>query len=173
MRRLKDYLQFLVWNSGLSYIALWAITFWTLDYGRIVFGEWGACAPDPHTVLFYWVCDAGSPFSILATIANAALTITIWAPIYVAAATVRPDAIAIAVPIVSAHLIGLATAILVSIRLMLALFGLVRRRIGRDREPPAQAAEPAEMQVLRLLPPPPPPRTPPRSTFGLRQSPHR
>src|SRR5688572_22920500 len=68
MRRLKDYSRFLVWNSGLGYIALWTITFWTLDYGQTVLGAWGGCSPAPNTALFYWVCDSASPFSILAAV---------------------------------------------------------------------------------------------------------
>ena len=118
MRRLQDYLRFLVWNCGLGYIALWAITFWTLDYSKTVLGIWGGCSPDPNTVLFYWICDAASPYSVLATIANSALTITIWAPVYVAGVAERPEAAALLVPIISTHLVGLATAILVTIRLL-------------------------------------------------------
>ena len=185
MRRFQDYLRFLVWNCGLGYIALWAITFWTLDYGKTVLGLWGGCLPDPNTVLFYWVCDAASPYSILATIANSALTITIWAPVYVAGVAERPEAAALLVPIISTHLVGLATAILVTIRLMLALFQLVRRPIRRMRnhskapettplaaltdsvEPPAATAS----GVPRL---PTPrrvrPHIPSRTTFGLRPS---
>jgi hypothetical protein len=172
MRRFKDYLRFLVWNFGLGYIALWTITFWTLDHGQTVLGSWGGCAPDPNTVLFYWVCDSGSPFSILAAIANSALTITIWAPVYLAAATVRPEAIMLAVPIIGAHLIGLATAILVTIRLTLAFFQFVRRlpRGKQDRpaaaEPVPDAAMPRWLAARRLRHP----RVARRAIFGLRQS---
>jgi hypothetical protein len=142
MRRFRDYLRFLVWNSGLGYIALWAITFWTLDYGPAVLGRWGGCAPDPNTVLFYWVCDSASPFSILAAVANSALTITIWAPVYVGAAIVRPEAAVLAAPIIGMHLIGLAAAILVTARLMLALFGFVRRVLRLQRGMPAATPTP-------------------------------
>lgn len=171
MRRLQEYLRFLVWNSGLGYIALWVITFWTLDHGKTVLGVWGGCSPDPHTVLFYWVCDSGSLFSILAAVANTALTITIWAPVYLAAATVRPEAIALAVPIVGAHLVGLATAILVTIRLMLAFFQLLRRLFGRLHAPPATTAPP-DAVIPRLLAArrPQRPQVAPRTTFGLRRS---
>lgn len=168
MRRLKDYSRFLVWNSGLGYIALWTITFWTLDYGQTVLGAWGGCSPDPNTALFYWVCDSASPFSILATVANSALTITIWAPVYLAAATVRPEALVLAVPIIGAHLFGLATAILITVRLMLAFFQLMRRLWKRD--PPA-AAPTADAAIPRLpVASRARPQTPPRATFGLRQS---
>ena len=49
---------------------------------------WGGCSPDPNTVLFYWVCDSASPYSILANIVNSALTITIWAVSSLAFSTV-------------------------------------------------------------------------------------
>ena len=34
MQRLRDYARFLVWSSGLGYLALWATTVWTLDLTR-------------------------------------------------------------------------------------------------------------------------------------------
>jgi hypothetical protein len=186
MRRLQDYLRFLVWNCGLGYIALWAITFWTLDHSKTVLGLWGGCSPDPNTVLFYWVCDSASPYSILANIANSALTITIWAPVYVAGIAERPEAAALLVPIITTHLVGLATAILVTIRLMLAFFQLVRRLSGRTRAPtvtPAAATGPAATTTVTAAAPTPPaaiprlpaprrarPHIPPRTTFGLRPS---
>ena len=78
-------------------------------------------------MLFYWVCDPANPLAILSAVVNSALTITVWAPVYIAAATVRPDAVAIAVPIIAAHIIGLPTAIFVMMRVMLKFFELVRR----------------------------------------------
>lgn len=137
MGRLKDYLRIAALNSGVGYIALWAMTLWTLDRGPAVFGKSGLCHPDAAKVVFYWVCDAATPLSILAEIANTALTVTVWSPVYIAAATVRPDAIVIAAPIIAAHLIGLPMAIFVAIRVMLALFRVPRRVIGGSREPDA------------------------------------
>ncbi|MCZ7641740.1 MAG: hypothetical protein M5U33_01900 [Pseudorhodoplanes sp.] len=92
MRRLQDYLTFIVWQAGFAYIALWVVTFWTLDYGPAIFGQSSGCHPDKAAVLFYWSCDPQSPLWIFSTVANTALTITVWAPVYVAAATVRPEA---------------------------------------------------------------------------------
>jgi hypothetical protein len=132
MHRLRDYGTFVVWSSGLGYVALWCVTLWTLDHGAAMFGGSGVCRPDLAKVLFYWVCDPASPRAFLAAIANAALTVTVWAPVYVAAAAVRPDAIVIAVPIVAVHLVGLPAALLVAIRLMLALFRAARRLSRRD-----------------------------------------
>jgi hypothetical protein len=170
MHRLKAYLRFIAWASGLGYIALWLATALTLDYGAAVFGDVGACAPDTAKVLFYWSCDAVSPIAFLAAIANTALTVTVWAPVYVAAATVRPDAIVLALPIVLTHAIGLPAALFVAIRLMLGLLALPRRlRRGgpvpppADAEPPlAVAAPPSAAEKPRPAP------TPPRQTFGLR-----
>jgi hypothetical protein len=127
MQRLRDYGSVLAWQSGLGYIALWALTFWTFDYGPGVFAGSGLCHPDSAKVLFYWSCDAASPLSILASLANFALTVTVWAPVYLAAAFATPEAIVLAVPILSVHVIGLPSAILVATRLMLMAFGLVRR----------------------------------------------
>ena len=127
MHRLRDYSTFVVWSSGLGYVALWCVTLWALDYGAAVFGGSGVCRPDLAKVLFYWVCDPASPLAFLAAIANAALTVTVWAPVYVAAAAVRPDAMIIAAPIVAVHLVGLPAALLVAIRAMLGLFRAVRR----------------------------------------------
>src|SRR5437870_13704942 len=100
MQRLRSYFNAVIWQSGLGYLALWAVTFWALDRGAAVFDASGVCHPDEAKVLFYWVCDAASPYALLAALANFALTVTVWAPVYVAAATVEPDATAIALPIV-------------------------------------------------------------------------
>lgn len=124
MRRLKDYLGFAVWQSGLSYIALWAVTLWSLDWGPAAFD--GRCGVDSAKVMFYWACDPADPISILAALANTALTVTVWAPVYVAAATVRSEAMAIAVPIVAAHVIGLPAAIFVMMRLMQKVLAALR-----------------------------------------------
>lgn len=129
MRRVQDYLRFMVWQSGLGYAALWIVTFWTLDFGPAIFGKTG-CHPDAAKVLFYWVCDPSNPLAFMAMVANTALTATIWAPVYIAAATVRPEAISIAAPILAVHLIGLPAVMFVAIRLMLQFF-LIPRRIAR------------------------------------------
>src|SRR5215471_18226824 len=118
MRRLSEYGKLIVWQTGLGYLLLWAVTLWTLNDGAAVFGKSGVCFPDAAKVLFYWVCDVASPLSILASVANGALTATVWAPVYLAAATVDPEAIVVAVPIVLVHVIGLPLAILVLIRLL-------------------------------------------------------
>lgn len=133
MRRLKDYLKILAWQTGLGYLLLWAVTFWTLDEGASVFGKSGVCLPDQAKVLFYWVCEATSPLSILASLANVALTVTVWAPVYLAAATVEPEAMAIAVPIMAVHLIGLPLGMFVLIRMLATALDLRRRIPGRGR----------------------------------------
>src|SRR5262249_21375728 len=114
------------------YIAMWAVVLWALDDGFTVFGQSGVCHIDPAVVLFYWSCAADSPLAVLAAVVNAAFTTTIWAPVFVAAATVDADAVVIAVPIVLAHLVGLPTALFVLIRTLLWLFAglrLVLRRL--------------------------------------------
>ena len=124
MQRLKDYAHFLAWSAGLGYLALWCVTMWALEHGGSFFSSSGVCRPDASKVLFYWVCNPAHPIAVFAGIVNAALTITVWAPVYVAAATVRPEALLIAIPIVSAHVIGLPTALFVAVRAMLgALLG--------------------------------------------------
>jgi hypothetical protein len=177
MRRLKDYFRIIAWQTGLGYLLLWAVTFWTLDEGASVFGKSGVCYPDEAKVLFYWVCDAASPLAILAAIANVALTATVWAPVYLAAATVQPDAAAIAAPIVVLHLVGLPLAIFVLVRLLAAALDL-RRRIGAGRAstPPLDAAAAGQVlaapaaaaPALARPRPSPPPKIKPRTGFGLR-----
>ena len=76
MARLKHYLKIVAWQTGLGYLLLWAVTFWALDEGATVFGKSGVCYPDQAKVLFYWVCEATSPFAILASVVNVALTAT-------------------------------------------------------------------------------------------------
>lgn len=140
MQRLKDYARFIAWSSGLGYMALWALTFWTLNYGGAVFGRSGVCRPLSAQVLFYWSCDPGSALSFLASLINTALTITVWAPVYIAAATALPEAVPIAVPIVAAHVVGLPAALFVTIRSMSATFAFVRRISSRRAAPDATRA---------------------------------
>jgi hypothetical protein len=165
MRRLKDYLRFIAWQAGFGYIALWAIALWTLDFGSAVFGGSGVCHPDAAKVLFYWVCDPAHALSLLAALANTALTATVWAPVYVAAATVRPEAAAIAIPILLTHLIGLPTAIFVAIRVMLILLQWPRKFLpGRQVDNDATAVQAsAELRLPRRIAP-----VKARGTFGLR-----
>jgi hypothetical protein len=167
MRRLKDYCKFVAWQTGIGYLVLWAVTFWTLDEGAAVFGKSGVCFPDQAKVLFYWICDASSPLTILASVANAALTATVWAPVYIAAATAQPDAATIAGPIIALHVVGLPLGILVLVRMMAILLGL-RRPSGRAGTLGlAPAAMPAVAAPARPAAPPRP-QVKLRSEFGLR-----
>jgi hypothetical protein len=189
MRRLKDYLKILAWQTGLGYLLLWAVTFWTLDEGASVFGKSGVCLPDQAKVLFYWVCEATSPLSILASLANVALTVTVWAPVYLAAATVEPEAMAIAVPIMAVHLIGLPLGMFVLIRMLATALDLRRRIPGRGHPhqtgpAPVMAAggataptvaaapffstAPQRVTIVKPIVARPARAVPPRSEFGLR-----
>jgi hypothetical protein len=134
MQRLRDYCGIFAWQTGLGYLVLWGMAYWTLAHGAAVFGGSGVCHADSAQVLFYWACDPASPFAILAGVANFALTATVWAPVFVAAATVDPDAVVIAVPIVTLHLLGLPLGILVLVRILARSFDAVRalrRRVAR------------------------------------------
>jgi hypothetical protein len=182
MQRFKDYSNFVAWHAGLAYLLLWAVTFWTLDEGTLVFGKSG-CYPDSAKVLFYWVCEAGSPIGILASISNAALTATVWAPVFLAAASVQPypDAAAIAALIIAVHVIGLPLGILAVIRMLAAAFDW-RSRLddrGHRRAPLAQApghvadaaaapAAPEPASIQQIMPPRPLQKVRPRGQFGLR-----
>jgi hypothetical protein len=126
MQRLRDYCGIIAWQTGLGYLMLWGFTYWTLAEGGAVFGRSGVCHADSAQVLFYWACDPASPFQILATVANFALTTTVWAPVFVAAATVNGDAVMLAIPIVAVHVLGLPLGILVLIRLMIRTLEAVR-----------------------------------------------
>ncbi len=171
MRRLNDYLKLVTWQTGLCYLALWAITFWALDEGALVFGQSSVCHADEAKVLFYWVCDPSSPLAPLATLANVALTATVWAPVYVAAATVQPDAMAIAVPIVAVHVIGLPLGLFVLVRMMATALDLRHRVPGRSQADAAglATAGPGTTRAvaadapLKLVG-----RIKPRNEFGLR-----
>ena len=133
MERYKAYLSAFAWQAGLGYLALWGMTFWVLDGGTVVFGTSGLCHPENARVLFYWVCDPGSLLAPLARLANFALTTTVWTPVYVAVATVEPDALVLALTIVLVHVVGLPTAIFVMIRLSERAFDVMRLMVGRVR----------------------------------------
>jgi hypothetical protein len=163
MRRLLDYLFFLFQLSGFGYIALWGLTLWTLGDGAAVFGRSGVCHPDEAKLLFYWVCEPDSSLSLLAMASNTALTATAWGPVYVAAATVKPDAIAIAAPILVAHVVGLPAAIFLAMRSMLVL--IETRRIFFRKADVAEQPLPLFKAAEKIQPLP---RVKARSTFGLR-----
>ena len=126
-QRLLDYLRFLAWQSGISYILLWSMTWWALDYGSSVFGSSDLCRVAKIKILFYWACAPDSLLAVLAAAANAAFTLTIWAPVFVMLAVDNATMIPVAAPIVLAHAIGLPAAVYVAARVMLRLFVLVRR----------------------------------------------
>ena len=167
MQRLRDYTRFLVWSSGLGYLALWAATFWTLEYGVALFAKSGSCPPDVARELFYWACDPASPLAMLGALANTALAFTVWAPVYVAAAMVQPALIMIAGPIVATHVVGLPAALLVTIRTLVALLEAPRwlMRCAAERLKVARPADGMPAPTVRAgsLP-----HIQPRETFGLR-----
>jgi hypothetical protein len=74
------------------------------------------------------------------SVVNSALTTTVWAPVYVAAATVDPNAAIIAAPIVAVHAFGLPLGILVLIRLLARTCDAVRALRCRIRGVAAVAA---------------------------------
>jgi hypothetical protein len=132
--RIKHYARIVAWQSGLGYIALWAMTLWTLGQGGQIFAQSGVCHRDMASVLFYWSCAPDSPLSFVAALVNTALTMTVWAPVYAAAAWVRPDALIFAGPILATHIVGLPAALYVMIRSMTMMFSFLRRLAGRLRE---------------------------------------
>jgi len=140
MQRLKDYCGIIAWQTGIGYLLLWAVSYWALADGAAVFGRSAACHADSAQVLFYWACDPADPIAILASVVNFALTATVWAPVFVAAATVEPDAVIIAVPIVAVHVFGLPLGILVLIRLLARAFDAVRALRGPIRRVAAAIA---------------------------------
>jgi hypothetical protein len=66
------------------------------------------------------------------------VTVTVWGPVFVAAATVDPDALTIAVPIVAVHRVGLPLGLLIVIRVLPRAFDAVRA--ARRRHRPAGSA---------------------------------
>jgi hypothetical protein len=108
------------------------MTLWTLDHGQAFFIGTGRCEPDPTTALFYWICDPASPASIVAALANSALTVTVWGPVYIAAAAVKTNALPVALPIVSIHLVGFSAVILITSRSALWLLQALRS-VGRGQ----------------------------------------
>jgi hypothetical protein len=163
LRRLSDYCRIAAWQTGIGYLVLWAMTYWTLDQGPDVFGRSGACHADAATVLFYWSCDPASPLQILANLANGALTTTVWAPVYVAAAIVDPAYLVVAIPIVLAHVIGFPLALFVVIRTASRAFDRLRG-LRRGRTGVGKADQTPEAVPKRA----PRPSVAPRHEFGLR-----
>jgi hypothetical protein len=129
-QRLLDYLRFLAWQSGISYILLWSMTWWALDHGSSVFGGSGVCRIATVKILSYWACAPDSLLAVLAAAANAAFTLTIWAPVFVVLAVGNATMVPVAVPIVLAHVAGLPAAIYVVARVMLRVLALARRLLG-------------------------------------------
>ena len=143
MQRLKDYCGVVAWQTGSGYLMLWALTYWALADGAAVFGQSGVCRADSAQVLFYWACDPASPLEILAGVVNFALTITVWAPVFVAAATVDPNAAIIAAPIVALHVVGLPLGILALVRLLARTCDALRQLRCRIRGPATAVADSA------------------------------
>jgi hypothetical protein len=176
MGRIRDYVRFIAWQTGLSYLLMWAVTFWALDYGAAVFGTSGVCHPDAAKELFYWVCDASSPLSILSTVVNVALTATVWAPVYIAAASVQPEAMTVAAPIIAIHAVGFPLALFVLVRTVAAVLDFGRRNARGGRQeiadaPSTDSARPPQAKSPKPAPSQPRKVVPPRGEFGLRTHP--
>jgi len=149
MQRLRDYSRIIAWQTGIGYLLLWAVAIWTLGEGVDVFGKSGVCYPDEARVLFYWVCETSSPLALLASVANGALTVTVWAPVYLAAATVQPAAVPLAAFLVVLHLVGLPLGVFVLARLfamLLELWPRKRRPRSAERTPDARAWTAADVE---------------------------
>jgi len=144
-QRLRDYLRFAAWQSGISYLVLWAMTWWALDYGSSVFGGSAGCRVEQVRILFYWACAPDSVLFVLAAAANSAFTLTIWAPVFVVLASVNAALLPVAAMAVFTHVIGLPAAIFVVARAMLKLSAWLRRLDGRAQiglvsQPTSQAS---------------------------------
>jgi hypothetical protein len=168
MRRLKDYIGFIAWQTGFVYAGLWIVTYWGLRTGPMVFNASSVCHIEYTPVLFYWSCAEGTPIAVLAQVIDWALTLTVWTPVYVAAAAVDPDAVGLAGAIVAVHIFGLPAALLVAIRLLQVLSDSVVSLVFRRNADAGELSESARALALVRQAPRPRPPVQPRSTFGLR-----
>lgn len=126
MPPVRSILRAALWSWGLGYVVLWGLAIWALGETHPLWRD-PACRADANQVVFYFDCGRAGAIAALAMLTNWAFTFTIWAPVYIAAATVRADALAVALPVVASHVLGLPAAVYVAMRTAQAGFARLRR----------------------------------------------
>ncbi|MEM6665237.1 MAG: hypothetical protein AAF638_02410 [Pseudomonadota bacterium] len=91
---------------GIAYALAWVITIWFMGSGDIIRGN-AACIVADDSILPIWLCPGDTVLGTLVFAVNTALAVTMWAPVFVAAALVNTQAVPLALAYVVGHLTGL------------------------------------------------------------------
>lgn len=113
---LRHLVKSLAWTCGLGYIAMWLIVFLSLDGAPIVRSS-PSCTALDGVVMVFWTCELHTPLWFLANLVNIAMSYTVWAPVFLAVASVDPAVIFIASTIVGTHVLGLPACLYVMLRI--------------------------------------------------------
>lgn len=119
-------LKTIAWPYAVAYMGLWSVFMWFAQYGGVIRAN-ADCAQVPDAPLPLWTCSGDGFLSIAALVVDLALLLTVWAPAFVAAATVNAAAIPIAASLVAGHLLGLAASVYAMVR----VFGWIIHRMVR------------------------------------------
>lgn len=111
----------LVWPYGLAYLAMWYLAVLGLDRNGFL-ATHPDCSIVPTMLSPLWYCGPSGPMWFLASLADAAMLLTVWSPAFAAAAWVNPDHVAAFLPILMVHMVGIVAAVYI---LYKAVSGLV------------------------------------------------
>jgi hypothetical protein len=100
---------------ALAYGSLWAVALAALNWPDALQSLAG-CVPDAEAPLPLWSCGPHLGSTLIGAMVNSALLTVVWAPALVAAAIVRPDAIALAIVAAGSHLVGLTSVMIMVMR---------------------------------------------------------
>ena len=120
----------LVLPYGLAYMAMWWFALLGLDRQGF-FASHPDCSIVPTVLTPLWYCGPSGPMWFLASLADAAMLLTVWSPALAAAAWVNPDHVAAFLPILMVHVVGIVATVYILYKvvscLVLALSAWLQR----------------------------------------------
>ncbi len=110
----------LVWPYGLAYMVMWYLVLLGLDQNGF-FAARAECALVPTFLTPLWYCGSSGPMWFLASLADAAMLLTVWSPAFAAAAWVNPDHLAAFLPILMVHMVGIVASVYIFYKIVSCL----------------------------------------------------
>jgi|GEM_PF-6523253 hypothetical protein len=120
----------LFWCYGLAYAGMWWFALLGLDRQGF-FTAQPDCMIVPTMLAPLWYCGPSGPLWFLASLADAAMILTVWSPVFAAAAWVDPAHIAAFLPIVMVHAVGLVAATYILYKVVSSLVLTLSSRLQR------------------------------------------
>ena len=107
---MRRFLTKLAWPYGIAYAMLWLAFLWFAADGALIRNNPG-CSPIESAPLPLWTCSEFGATYLLTLLIDIALLAIMWAPVFIAAATVNLATVPLAVPLIFGHVMGVTALI--------------------------------------------------------------